>query len=148
MSIPYCDFIKKCIDRAYQISGEYENGFVGAEHILWAMIYEEGLFFRTLTEMSVDIDEISRRLESSMEDYKGLAKGKGPQTKRLQKIFELANDYAEQLGLKEVEEENLITAVLNSGLSTAVRIISIRIPDIKSFKNCSVSVYCEKEKNE
>ncbi len=134
MSIPYCDFIKKCIDRAYQISGEYENGFLGAEHILWAMIYEEGLLFNTLSEMSVDIDDISRRLESSMEDYKGLAKGKGPQTKRLQKIFELANGYAEKLKLKEIEEENLITALLNSGLSTAVRIISVRIPDIKSFK--------------
>ena len=133
MSIPYSDFIKKCIDRAYQISGEYENGFIGAEHILWAMIYEEGLLFKTLFDMSIDIDDLSRRLESSMEDYKGLSKGKGPLTKRLQNIFEIANKYAEKLNLKEVEEENLITALLNCGLSTAVRLLRIRIPDVKSF---------------
>ena len=53
MSIPYSDFIKKCIDRAYQISGEYENGFIGAEHILWAMIYEEGLLFKTLFDIFI-----------------------------------------------------------------------------------------------
>ena len=133
MSIPYCDFIKKCIDRAYQISCEYENGFIGAEHILWAMIYEEGLLFKTLSNMSVDIDDFSRRLESAMEDYKGLSRGKGPQTRRLQNIFELANKYAEKLSLKEVEEENLITALLNCGLSTAVRILRVRVSDAHLF---------------
>ena len=144
MSIPYSEFIKKCIDRAYQISGEYENGFIGTEHILWAMIYEEGVIFKLMTDMSIDIDDFSRRLESSMEDYKGLSKNtKGPQTKRLQKIFELATQYAEKLNLKEVEEENLMTAILNSGFSTAVRIISIRIPNIKSFKEVINKKYGE-----
>ena len=90
-----------------------------------------------------------------MEDYKGLSKNtKGPQTKRLQKIFELATQYAEKLNLKEVEEENLMTAILNSGFSTAVRIISIRIPNIKSFKEVIYKTFakslnkCKELKNE
>ena len=98
------------------------------------MIYEEGVVFKLMTDMSIDIDEFSRRLESAMDDYRGLSKNnKGPQTKRLQKIFELATKYAEKLNLREVEEENLITAILNSGFSTAMRILSIRISNIKSL---------------
>lgn len=147
MSIPYSEFIENCIDRAYQISLEYKNGFIGTEHILWAMIYEEGVLYKFLTEAGVDPDDLCRRLESAMDDCKNLSSEKGPKTPRLQKIFALASKYASEVFLKEVEEENLILAMLDSGYGTALRSILARIRDLSPLREQIKIKYSERKPN-
>ncbi len=147
MAIPYSDFIKKCLDCAYQISGEYRNGFIGTEHILWAIIYEEGVFYKIMTDMSIDMEDMSRRLESAMDDCKNLSNERGPKTPRLQKIFALASKYASELFLDSVEEENLITAILDSGYGTALRVISLSVPDLKELRDRISEKYRDNNKS-
>lgn len=147
MPIPYSLFIENCIERAYQISIEYKNGFIGTEHMLWAMIYEEGVLFKMLTDFGVDPDEISKRLESSMDDCKNLSPDRGPQTPRLQRIFALASKYASDHFLKEVEEENLILAILDSGYGTALRAIASRVSDLGAIRSKCEAKYADKKPN-
>ena len=124
MSLKYIDFIEKCFVSAEQKSIEHENGFIGTEHLLWALLNGEGAVYKILSDMAIDTQGIQKKLEILMDDYRGLSKEAGVKTLRLQRILSQAENHAIDLKYPHISEYSLIHAIIEGGSGGAVRALS------------------------
>ncbi len=124
-------FKDQIIDYAYDVSEKHENGFIGTEHLLWALLKNKTLFFDVLSAISIAPEEIMSRLEICMDDYKGLSKTKGPKTPRLERILL----HAEALVPELSEEAAIAVSLLDGGPGCAFRVIAEKTDEIVHIKN-------------
>jgi ATP-dependent Clp protease ATP-binding subunit ClpA len=134
MSVPYDDFCKEVLEKAKARSLSLENGFVGTEHILWAILKSEGLLKAFLVEREVTIDEICSLLETEMSNYTGLTREPGPQTPRLRRMLLQAQQMALQTMASVVDERILMEALLSGGPGIALRALET-ISTLEEIKN-------------
>lgn len=124
MNLKYSDFVEKCFISAEKKSIEHENGFVGTEHLLWALLDGNGVVYNVLSEMAIDINAISDKLTLLMDDYRGLSKSAEVKTLRLQRILSQAEKHALDCNYKLIPEHSVIYALVNGGAGCAVRTLS------------------------
>src|SRR6266513_1310012 len=98
-------------EEAYRLGHEY----VGTEHILLAIIREgEGVAQAVLTNLNVDLEEISRRIEETVKKGKAAVPARPdlPYTSRAKKVLEFSMSEARELNDKYVGTEHLLRGVL------------------------------------
>ncbi len=103
------------IKLAESIAREYEQDYVGTEHLLLAIIREgTGLGVRVLTALGVDEDrargEVDRLIKTSLEDT--WVFGRLPGSPHYRNVVAKAIEEARGLGNKEVCTEHLLLGLL------------------------------------
>ncbi len=124
MTINPSDFVKKCLLTAEKKSKEHENGFVGTEHFLWAILHEKGSIYDVLREMAIDTEAIMSKLETFMDDYKGLSLESAAKTPRIISILENAEKNAQSSNSISISEKDIWHALVNAGPGCAMRTLS------------------------
>src|SRR5437764_5050590 len=111
----FTDRVRRVLRLAREEAARLHHEYVGTEHILLGLIREgEGVAATVLTNLNVDLEEISRRIEETVK--KGTAAGSAgpdlPYTSRAKKILEFAMMEARELHHAYVGTEHLLLGVL------------------------------------
>src|SRR5256884_897741 len=104
----FTDRVRRVLRLAREEAARLHHEYVGTEHILLGLIREgEGVAATVLTNLNVDLEEISRRIEETVK--KGTAAGSAgpdlPYTSRAKKILEFAMSEARELNHRYVRSE-------------------------------------------
>jgi len=129
MSVPFDDFCMGILEKARAQSLALRNGYVGTEHVLWALLESQGGLFQVLTEKGVDCASTKTALELAMKDYEGIIDEPGPQTPRLRKILQASHQLALTLMEPRIHEKLLVRALFSGGPGTAMRILDMQALD-------------------
>ena len=122
---------QEAVEAAQRIATRYGHTQVDGEHLLQALLDQEGgLAVRLFEKMDVPLDRLRERLESELERLPrvsgtGVEPGKVYITPRLQRLLVDAQDAAERLKDEYVSVEHLLIAFLEEGTTTpAGRVLS------------------------
>jgi ATP-dependent Clp protease ATP-binding subunit ClpC len=107
--------VDKVIKRANQIARDYEQEYIGTEHILLAIMREDaGLGARILQRKGIDEaelkTEIDKHIKASMEDT--WVFGRLPGTPHLKNVIAKAIEEARQLNNKNICTEHLLLGLM------------------------------------
>ena len=111
----FTDRVRKVLQLAREEAHRLGHEYVGTEHILLGIIREgEGVAAAVLTNLNVDLEEISRRIEETVKQGKAAARAGPdlPYTSRAKKVLEFAMSEARELNDKYVGTEHLLLGVL------------------------------------
>src|SRR5437588_10520649 len=111
----FTDRVRRVLRLAREEAARLHHEYVGTEHILLGLIREgEGVAATVLTNLNVDLEEISRRIEETVK--KGTAAGSAgpdlPYTSGAKKILEFGMMEARALHHASVGTEDLLLAAL------------------------------------
>ncbi len=107
--------LERVIKVAHEIAREYEQEYVGTEHLLLAIAREqEGVSGQVLTEVGASEDKaraaVDRLIKNSLEDT--WVFGRLPGTPHFRNVMAKAIEEARNLGSKEVSTEHLLIGLL------------------------------------
>ncbi len=111
----FTDRVRKVLQLAREEAHRLGHEYVGTEHILLAIIREgEGVAQAVLTNLNVDLEEISRRIEETVKKGKAAVPARPdlPYTSRAKKVLEFSMSEARELNDKYVGTEHLLLGVL------------------------------------
>src|SRR3989449_5448209 len=123
----FTDRVRRVLRLAREGAARLHHEYVGTEHILLGLIREgEGVAATVLTNLNVDLEEISRRIEETVR--KGTAAGSAgpdlPYTSRAKKILEFAMSEARELNHRYVGTEHLLLGVLREEKGIGAQVLS------------------------
>ena len=130
--------VEKVIKLGHEIAREYDQEYVGTEHVLLAVLREgTGVGARVLQQRNVSEGqlraEIDKLIKKSMEDT--WVFGRLPGTPHLKNVVTTAIEQARQLETKEICTEHLLLALCREKGSVACRALKnlgIRHTDVKA----------------
>lgn len=107
--------LERVIKVAHEIAREYEQEYVGTEHLLLAIAREDmGLASQVLSEFGVTQDKVKaavdRLIQASLEDT--WVFGRLPGTPHFRNVMAKAIEEARNLGSKEIGTEHLLIGLL------------------------------------
>src|SRR5438034_1018489 len=123
----FTDRVRRVLRLAREEAARLHHEYVGTEHILLGLIREgEGVAATVLTNLNVDLEEISRRIEETVK--KGTAAGSAgpdlPYTSRAKKILEFAMMEARELNHRYVGTEHLLLGVLREEKGIGAQVLT------------------------
>src|SRR5438034_1093179 len=123
----FTDRVRRVLRLAREEAARLHHEYVGTEHILLGLIREgEGVAATVLTNLNVDLEEISRRIEETVK--KGTAAGSAgpdlPYTSRAKKILEFAMSEARELNHRYVGTEHLLLGVLREEKGIGAQVLT------------------------
>src|SRR5437867_7361037 len=123
----FTDRVRRVLHLAREEAARLHHEYVGTEHILLGLIREgEGVAATVLTNLNVDLEEISRRIEETVK--KGTAAGSAgpdlPYTSRAKKILEFAMSEARELNHRYVGTEHLLLGVLREEKGIGAQVLT------------------------
>lgn len=115
------------IKLSQQIAREYEQDYVGTEHLLLAILREgTGVGAAVLNDAEVTLSRakeiVDKHMKASMEDT--WVFGRLPGSPHYRNVVALAIDEATQLEAKKIGSEHLLLALLREENSTAQRVLA------------------------
>jgi len=115
------NILKLAADEAKRLSHDHLN----TEHLLLALIKEEGLVLKVLQDLGVDVVNLFSDIESLIGRGEGTPKEitLSPRAKR---VLELANTSARELGFNYVGPEHILFGILREGESLAAQALHKR----------------------
>ncbi|NLE58896.1 MAG: ATP-dependent Clp protease ATP-binding subunit [Planctomycetes bacterium] len=107
--------LERVIKVAHEIAREYEQEYVGTEHLLLAIAREQkGVSGRVMTEVGASEEKaraaVDRLIKNSLEDT--WVFGRLPGTPHFRNVMAKAIEEARNLGSKEVSTEHLLIGLL------------------------------------
>src|SRR5436309_4340973 len=111
----FTDRVRKVLQLAREEAARLHHEYVGTEHILLALIREgEGVAAAVLTNLNVDLEEITTRIKETVKQGKAAARAGPdlPYTSRAKKVLEFAMSEARELHHAYVGTEHLLLGVL------------------------------------
>ncbi|NCS32621.1 AAA domain-containing protein [bacterium] len=126
---------KGVLQKATVIAQDHKHGMLDTEHLLLALISDETVGKRLLTELGVSIEETKKYIEATVPH------GTSPITQieygpRAKRVLELAFDEARQLGHNYVGSEHILLGLIREGEGLAAQI----------FKKVGVTLLSAREK--
>src|SRR2546423_3562952 len=123
----FTDRVRRVLRLAREEAARLHHEYVGTEHILLGLIREgEGVAATVLTNLNVDLEEISRRIDETVR--KGTAAGSActdlPYTSRAKKILEFAMSEARELNHRYVGTEHLLLGVLREEKGIGAQVLT------------------------
>ncbi|HHX77091.1 MAG TPA: ATP-dependent Clp protease ATP-binding subunit, partial [Firmicutes bacterium] len=115
---------QKVLVLAQEEARNLNHNYVGTEHLLLGLIREgEGIAFRVLDAMNVDIASIKKELDKVL--GKGeMASASLSYTPRAKKIIELAIEESRNLGHNYVGTEHLLLGIIREGEGVAAQVLN------------------------
>ncbi len=135
--------VDKVVKLANQIAREYDQEYVGTEHVLLAVLREgtgvgaKVLLARNVTEASMR-EVVNRLIKKSMEET--WVFGRLPGTPHFKNVIATAIEQARQLESKEVCTEHLLLALLRERGSVAYRALKSLGINYEDIKNEALSL--------
>src|SRR6266513_6182054 len=111
----FTDRVRKVLQLAREEAHRLGHDYVGTEHILLGLIREgEGVAAAVLTNLNVDLEEISGRIGETVKKGKAAVPAGPdlPYTSRAKKVLEFSMSEARELNDKYVGTEHLLLGVL------------------------------------
>jgi ATP-dependent Clp protease ATP-binding subunit ClpC len=118
----FTDRVKKVMQLAREESVRLGNDYVGTEHLLLGLIREgDGVAIAVLKNLSVDLEELSRNIEKSINTSGGMMTiGQMiPFTPRAKKVLEIAAQEARAMSHKYIGTEHILLALMKDNESAA-----------------------------
>ena len=114
----------KVFQSALRFVTHMEHGFIGSEHLLWALASDRGAAGRALRRSGLD----QKLLEEYLHQYDFDAKAEGSYqavqiSEEAEQVLHLAERRAHNHGHHQVEPENLLQAILDAGDCAASQLI-------------------------
>ena len=111
----FTDRVRMVLQQAREEAARLHHEYVGTEHILLGLIREgEGMAAAVLTNLNVDVEEVSEKIEETVKPGKAAAAAGPdlPYTSRAKKVLEFAMQEARELHHSYVGTEHLLLGVL------------------------------------
>ena len=123
----FTDRVRKVLQLARQEAARLRHEYVGTEHILLGIIREgEGVAAAVLTNLNVDLEEISEKIEETVKQGKAAAQAGPdlPYTSRAKKILEFSMSEARELNHRYVGTEHLLLGVLREEKGIGAQVLT------------------------
>jgi len=123
----FTDRVRKVLQMAREEAARLHHEHVGTEHILLGLIREgEGVGAAVLINLTVDLEEISQRIEEMVKQGKAAASAGPdlPYTSRAKKVLEFAMSEARELNHRYVGTEHLLLGVLREEKGIGAQVLT------------------------
>ena len=123
----YTKQAKEAIKKAQAFAIEYNHGYVGSEHLLFALLcMKESYAADVLAKVEISVEKIQQLFEKmDMGDSEAASRLSIEWTPKAKIVFEHAEEFARKMDLEQVGTQHLLLAILADQESLAVRFISI-----------------------
>lgn len=109
------------IDRARVEARDLGADYIGTEHLLLALVADDGVAGRTLAATGVSAEEVRERAAAVRPP--GVPVGRSRLTARAARVLELAGELAEERGLREPEARDVLVALVRGDGGPGARIL-------------------------
>ncbi len=114
----------KVFQSALRFVTHMEHGFIGSEHLLWALAFDGGAAGRALRRSGLDQKLIEEYLHQYDFDAKAGGSFQAVQiSEEAEQVLHIAGQRARSKGHRQTEPEDLLTAVLDAGDCAAYQLI-------------------------
>src|SRR5438094_5110176 len=123
----FTDRVRRVLQMAREEAARLHHEHVGTEHILLGLIREgEGVGAAVLINLTVDLEEISQRIEEMVKQGKAAASAGPdlPYTSRAKKVLEFAMSEARELNHRYVGTEHLLLGVLREEKGIGAQVLT------------------------
>jgi hypothetical protein len=122
----FTDRVRKVLQMAREEAARLQHEYVGTEHILLGLIREgEGVAAAALTNLNVDLADVTARVNETVKEGKNQAKSRDlPYTSRAKKILEFSMSEARELNHPYVGTEHLLLGVLREEKGIAAQVLN------------------------
>ncbi|MBT8231848.1 MAG: ATP-dependent Clp protease ATP-binding subunit [Saprospiraceae bacterium] len=132
--------VKKIISISRDEAIRLGNDFIGTEHLLLGMIKEkDSLAIKVLDSLDVDLYELKYKIETSIENKRGVVSqqsvGSIPLNKHAEKALKVSFLEAKSLKQEEINPEHIMLSILKIGENTASTILDEFEVDYAIYKN-------------
>jgi ATP-dependent Clp protease ATP-binding subunit ClpC len=126
------------VDLANEIAHEFEQEYVGTEHVLLAILrHHDNVGARALESLGIDEDYIRSTLDELFQRAKEdtWVFGRLPGSPHYRNVIERAMDIAEQLEAKSITCAHLLLALFHDQQSAARRILATKGVNLKKCRD-------------
>jgi len=140
MNSKFSPKVKKIISISRDEAIRLGNDFIGTEHLLLGMIKEkDSLAIKVLDSLDVDLYELKYKIESSIQNKRGINSqlnvGSIPLNKHAEKALKVSFLEAKSLKQEEINPEHIMLSILKIGENTAAGILEEFEVDYPIYKN-------------
>jgi ATP-dependent Clp protease ATP-binding subunit ClpC len=154
MNKKFSPVVKQIIHQSGSEARRLGHDYVGTEHLLLGIIGErESLAVRVLDSLSVDVNDLRKRLERSIPRYsnyppaENLFVDKVPVTTQVERVLKVTFIEAKNLRSEEIFPEHLMLSLLKHGDTHATQLLNEYFVDYESFKKELEYVRSEQDLN-
>lgn len=115
------DDARMVLERARKEAGGPRADYVGTEHLLLALLADRGPAGRALAAIGVSADEVRERAAAVRPP--AVPVGRSGLTTRTDRVLELAEELAEERGLREPEARDVLVALVRGDGGPGARIL-------------------------
>jgi ATP-dependent Clp protease ATP-binding subunit ClpC len=115
------DDARTVVERARKDAGGLEAGYVGTEHLLLALLADAGPAGGALAAIGVDPGEVRKRAAAVRPP--AVPVGRSGLTTRTDRVLELADELAEERGLRQPEARDVLVALVRGDGGPGARIL-------------------------
>jgi ATP-dependent Clp protease ATP-binding subunit ClpC len=115
------DDARTVVERARKDAGGLEAGYVGTEHLLLALLADAGPAGGALAAIGVDPGEVRERAAAVRPP--AVPVGRSGLTTRTDRVLELADELAEERGLRQPEARDVLVALVRGDGGPGARIL-------------------------
>ena len=140
MNSKFSPKVKKIISISRDEAIRLGNDFIGTEHLLLGMIKDkDSVAIKVLDSLDVDLYELKYKIESSIQNKRGVSSqlnvGSIPLNKHAEKALKVSFLEAKSLKQEEINPEHIMLSILKIGENTAAGILDEFEIDYAIYKN-------------
>lgn len=140
MNSKFSPKVKKIISLSRDEAIRLGNDFIGTEHLLLGMIKDkDSLAIKVLDSLDVDLYELKYKIESSVQNKRGVMSqqslGSIPLNKHAEKALKVSFLEAKSMKQEEINPEHIMLSILKIGENTASTILDDFEVDYAIYKN-------------
>lgn len=131
--------VKEVITYSREEALRLGNDFIGTEHLMLGLLYDsEGVVFRLLQGMDIDLIELRHELETAIKDRAARAPVNPntlPLTRQAERVLRITVLEAKTLRSSVIETEHLMLSILKNKENVATQILAQHQVDYDRFRN-------------
>src|SRR5881296_3194208 len=123
----FTDRVRRVLQLAREEAARLHHEYVGTEHILLGLIREgEGVAAAVLTNLNVDLEEVSAKIKETVKQGKAGARAGPdlPYTSRAKKVLEFSMMEARELNHRYVGTEHLLLGILREEKGIGAQVLA------------------------
>ena len=128
----FTDKARRVITLAQEEARMLNHNYIGTEHILLGLIYEdEGVAAKALESLGISLDAVRQQVEEIIGQGQQAPSGHIPLTPRAKVALQLSSDEALQLGHQYIGTEHILLGLIREGDGVAAQVLAKLGGDLK-----------------
>ncbi len=132
----FSDPAKKALTLSQEEAVRAHHSYIGTEHLLIGLLREpDGLANRVLSNLSIEIDEVRRGIESVLGRNERIIVQQIIPTSRVKRVIELSFEESRRAGRGEVTTGDMLLGLLIEGEGVAAHVlkdVGVRVNDVRA----------------